>query len=108
MKTYTVTLPDEFAAFVDRMIAEKKWDSVDHLVMYGLATVMGEIAADERMTPEEVAELRREIQIGTDASTIGEVAPLDLNAIWAEARQRLGLTPEPEAAHAAGGETRPG
>ena len=29
MKTYQIALPDEVAAFVDRVLAEKKWDAAD-------------------------------------------------------------------------------
>ena len=32
MKTYQVTLPDEFAAFVDQVLADGKWGTIDDLI----------------------------------------------------------------------------
>jgi hypothetical protein len=101
MKTYQITLPDEFAAFVDRMIAEKKWDTPDLLVMYALSSVMTELASDEMMTPEEVEELRKQIQVGIDASERGEVGPLDWDEIDRLVKEKLAA--EREAAHAGSG-----
>jgi Arc/MetJ-type ribon-helix-helix transcriptional regulator len=98
MKTYQITLPDEFAAFVDRMIAEGKFDSVDHLVLYAVAQVEDEIRLDDETDKEG---LRKEIQKGIDQSKRGEVAPLDMAAIWAQVEERLAEEKQ-GAAHAAG------
>jgi hypothetical protein len=70
MKTYQITLPDDFAAFVDRVLAEKKWDDVDHLVMYALMQVQDELASDADM---DIDKLRKAIQIGIDQADRGEL-----------------------------------
>jgi Arc/MetJ-type ribon-helix-helix transcriptional regulator len=69
MKTYQVTLPDEFAAFVDRMIAEWKWESVDYVVMAALARLMTEMDHDDTAGQEW---LKKEIQKGIDSLDRGE------------------------------------
>ncbi len=102
MKTYQIALPDEFAAFVDRMVAEGKFDSVDHLILYAVSQVEDEIRADEAI---DLDELRRQIRVGTEQSARGEVAPLDLQAIWKRAMERLAAEKEP--AHVAGDADRP-
>ncbi len=98
MKTYQITLPDEFAAFADRMIAEGQWASVDDLVMAGLSMVQGGIALEDSFDKEW---LKKEIQKGIDSADRGEVAPLDMAAIWARVEQRLAERKR-EAAHATG------
>jgi hypothetical protein len=70
MKTYQITLPDDFAAFVDRVLAEKKWDDVDHLIMYALMQVQDELAADADV---DIDKLRKAIQIGIDQADRGEL-----------------------------------
>lgn len=70
MKTYQVTLPDEFAAFVDRMIAERKFDDLDHLFLYAVAMVEDDVRADEAVDQEW---LKREIQKGIDSANRGEL-----------------------------------
>ena len=86
MKTYTITLPDEFAAFVDKAVADKKFDSLDHLFLYAVAQVEDELCQDELVDKEW---LRKEIQKGLDSSARGEVAPLDMAAIWERVKKRL-------------------
>jgi Arc/MetJ-type ribon-helix-helix transcriptional regulator len=97
MKSYQITLPDDVAAFVDRVLAEKKWDDVDHLVMYALGAVETELDADADI---DIDELRQAVQVGIDQADRGELAPLDTDAIWARAQPRL--AERREAAHAAG------
>ena len=101
MKTYQVTLPDEFAAFVDRVLAEGKWESVDYLVMAGLAMVQDGLALEESFDQEW---LLKEIQQGIDSSNRGEIAPLDMDAIWKRVEARLASEKEP--AHAPGDSDR--
>jgi Arc/MetJ-type ribon-helix-helix transcriptional regulator len=95
MKTYQVTLPDEFAAFVDRAVVDGKFESVDHLVLYAVAQVEDELRRDESI---DVAALREEIRIGLEQSNRGQVSPLDMAAIWKRVRDRLAA--EAEAVHA--------
>jgi antitoxin ParD1/3/4 len=84
MKTYQITLPDEFAAFVDRMVAEGKFDSVDLLVLYAVAQVMDEMDRDA-VTDKEW--LRKEIQKGIDSANRGEL--LDGPTVMARLREKL-------------------
>ena len=70
MKTYQITLPDEFAAFVDRMIAERKFDDLDHLFLYAIAQVEDEERQDASIDQEW---LKKEIQKGIDSANRGEL-----------------------------------
>ena len=70
MKSYQVTLPDEIAAFVDRVLAERKWDSVDHLVAYALLQVESEPTCDDAA---ELDALRKAVQVGIDQADRGEL-----------------------------------
>ncbi len=70
MKTYQIALPDDVAAFVDRVLAEKKWDDVDHLVMYALGYVESELEADADVN---IDELRKLVQVGIDQADRGEL-----------------------------------
>ena len=97
MKTYQITLDDEFAAMVDRLVAEGKFDSVDHLVQYAVWLVEDEVARDADVDQDW---LRREIQKGLDSADRGELAPLDMAAIRARAQARIAS--EKEAVHVAG------
>ena len=99
MKSYQVTLPDEIAAFVDRVLAEKKWDSLDNLVAYALLQVESELERDKYIDCDA---LRKAIQIGIDQADRGEVAELDMKEVWERAMKRL--AERKETAHAAGGQ----
>lgn len=103
MKTYQITLPDEFAEFMDRMVSEGKFDSADHLVLYAVSQVEDEMHRDEAI---DLDELRRQIRGATEQSARGEVAPLDMPAIRKRAMERLAA--EKEQAHVAGNADRPG
>jgi Arc/MetJ-type ribon-helix-helix transcriptional regulator len=103
MKTYQITLPDEFAAFVDRMIAERKFDDLDHLFLYAVAMVEDDVRADEAVDQEW---LKKEIQKGIDSANRGELAPLDMDAIRKRVEARLASEKEP--AHAPGDADRAG
>jgi Arc/MetJ-type ribon-helix-helix transcriptional regulator len=82
MKSIQVTLPDEIAAFVERVLAEKKWDTVDNLVAYALLQVENELRLDEHT---DLDALRKAIQIGIDQADRGEVAELDMKEVWERA-----------------------
>jgi antitoxin ParD1/3/4 len=84
MKTYQVTLPDEFAAFVDRVLAEKKWDTLDHLIMYALMQVQSELEAD---ADQDIDALKKAIQVGIDQADRGEL--LDGEAVMKRLRDKL-------------------
>ena len=86
MKTYQIALPDEVAAFVDRVLAEKKWDAVEDLVTYALGYVEAELEADSDV---DIGALRKAVQIGIDQADRGECVELDMEAVLAKARARL-------------------
>ena len=71
MKTYQVTLPDELAAFVDRMLAEGKWDSADHLVAYGLLRAQDDLEPGEGPDTDRLAEA---VRVGIEQADRGELA----------------------------------
>lgn len=84
MKTYQITLPDDVAAFVDRVLAEKKWDTLDDLVMYALGTVGAEL---ERDADTEIDALRKAVQIGIDQANRGEL--VDGEVVMKRLRDKL-------------------
>jgi antitoxin ParD1/3/4 len=84
MKTYQIALPDEFAAFVDRMIAEGKWESADYVVMAALARLMTEMEHDDTADREW---LKKEIQKGIDQLDRGE--GVDGPTFMAQLREKL-------------------
>ncbi len=98
MKTYQVTLPDEFAAMVDRLVGGGKFESVEHLVMYAVSQVEEEVRADDRLDKDR---LRAEVQKGVDSAGRGEVAELDMPTVWRQVERRL-AEGQTEAARAAG------
>lgn len=98
MKSFQVTLPDEIAAFVDRVLAEKQWDTVDNLIAYALLLVENELRLDE---DTDLDALRKAIQIGVDQADRGEVAELDMKEVWERAMKRL--AERQETANAASG-----
>jgi Arc/MetJ-type ribon-helix-helix transcriptional regulator len=97
MKTYEITLPDEFAAFVDRVLADGQWGTIEDLVTYGLARAQDDIRQDQEM---DLVALRKAIQVGIDQADRGEVKELDMAAVWERAVQRV--AERREKAHAAG------
>jgi antitoxin ParD1/3/4 len=84
MKTYQVTLPDEIAAVVDRLIADGKFDSVDHLMLYAAVQVEQEIDREEGTDQEW---LKQQIQVGIDQADRGEL--LDGPTVMARLRAKL-------------------
>jgi len=51
MKTYQITLPDEFAKFVDETLAKGAWDDLDHMMMYGLMRIQDDLQVAGRDRP---------------------------------------------------------
>ena len=96
MKTYQIALPDEVAEFVDRMLADGKWGTIDDLILYGLARTQDDLRMEDGMDQDA---LRKAVQIGIDQANRGEVSALDMDAIFERATQRL---QEAEKVHAGG------
>ena len=84
MKTYQVTLPDEVAAFVDRVLAEKKWDTFDDLVQYALGAIETELELEKG---QDIDALRKAVQVGIDQLDRGE--GIDGEVVEARLRAKL-------------------
>lgn len=80
---YQIALNDQFAAFVDRVLADGNWDSADDLVMYALSSVMDELRRDEHIDQDA---LRNAIQIGIDQADRGDAieGPIVLDRLRAK------------------------
>ena len=70
MKTYQVTLNDESAALVDKMLQDGPWDSIDELFLNGIGTLQEDVAGDEYLDVEEIREKLRLGQEDIDAGRI--------------------------------------
>ena len=97
MKTYTVTLPDEFAEMVDRWLAAGKFASADHLMLYAVGLLDNDLAGDEG---SDLERLRAEIAVARAQIDRGEARPLDVQKL----RRRVDaeLAADRETAHAPG------
>jgi Arc/MetJ-type ribon-helix-helix transcriptional regulator len=84
MKTFQVTLPDEFAAFVDRVLAEKQWDTVDDLVMAALLRLQEEVSEAVEPTGDEV---KKAVRVGIEQADRGELT--DGPAVFQRMRDKL-------------------
>lgn len=82
MKTYQVTLPDEIAAFVERVLADKTWDSADHLIAYALMQTEAELKGEA--TTEAV---RNAVRVGIEQADRGELT--DGPAVLKRLRDKL-------------------
>ena len=78
--------PPDLQPFVDEMIAGGTYDNVHGLILHAVY-----LLRDHELTRRrKYEELKKEIQIGIDQLDRGEVAPLDLDEIFAEAMRRIG------------------
>ena len=84
MKTFQVALPDELAAFIDRMIAEKQWDTVDDLVTAALLRVQEEVNEHAVANPDRV---KNAVRVGMEQADRGELA--DGPAVFQRLRDKL-------------------
>ena len=84
MKTYQVTLPDEVAAFVDRVLAEKLFDDFDNLIVCALSSVEAELEIEKC---QDIDALRKASQIGIDQLDRGE--GVDGEEVMARLRAKL-------------------
>jgi hypothetical protein len=77
-------LPNELAAFVDRAVAAKEWDTIDDLVAYALLRVETELALEG---DADVDSLRKAVQVGIDQADRGEL--VDGPAVMKRLRDKL-------------------
>lgn len=87
----TISLPSELEEIVNARVLSGQYNSAGEVIREGL------LLLEEQDTLRQIKReyLRREIQIGLEAESRGEVAPLDIEAIIAEGKHRLAV-PEPK------------
>jgi len=56
MKTYQITLPDESAALVDKMLQDGPWESIDELFLNSIGSLQEDVEADDNIDIEELRE----------------------------------------------------
>ncbi|MGL6095523.1 MAG: hypothetical protein ACRC7O_06975, partial [Fimbriiglobus sp.] len=71
MKTFTITLPDDSAALVERWLAAQTWDNVDDLMTYAVEMVRQDIARDAYVDHDW---LKEQIRQARESSARGDVA----------------------------------
>ncbi len=81
----TVTLSDDMEKYVKAKVQSGEYSSVIEVVRAGLYLLEDQ----ETLRQIRLERLRKEISIGIEAADRGEVAPLDIEAIVAEGRERL-------------------
>lgn len=69
MKTYTITLPDEVAAMLDKAIAAGAFASADEMVLNGIVLADHASRAGEQLDKDW---LLKELQLGVDQLDRGE------------------------------------
>jgi predicted transcriptional regulator len=73
MKTYQITLPDDVAAALDRLIAAGRYESADALLLEAVLDRQTQAEEDAAMTDAERESLRKAIQVGIDQADRGEL-----------------------------------
>ncbi len=84
MKTYTISLPDEIAAFVERAVAEQRFSDPGHVILYALAQLEHQRPVPD---PEDVEWVRAQIQVGLDQIERGKV--IDGEVVMARLKAKL-------------------
>ena len=84
MKTYQVTLSDDSAALVDKMLQDGPWESIDELFLNGIGTLQEDVAADEHF---DLDVLRAKLQVGLDDIAAGRMH--DGEEVFAELMARF-------------------
>jgi hypothetical protein len=74
MKTYQVTLNDETAAMVDKMLQDGPWESIDELFVNSIGTLQEDVSADEHF---DLDILRAKLQVGLDDIAAGRTHDAD-------------------------------
>jgi antitoxin ParD1/3/4 len=83
MKTFQVTLPDEVAAFVERILADKQWDALDDLVTAALVRLREDVEAGSGQSDD----LKNAVRIGVEQADRGELS--DGPAVLQRMREKL-------------------
>ncbi|MGL6095569.1 MAG: ribbon-helix-helix domain-containing protein [Fimbriiglobus sp.] len=89
MKTFTITLPDPLAAFVEQAVAEQRFTDPQHVVVYAVAQLAYPRPVSE---PEDIEWVRAQIQVGLDQIERGEV--IDGEVVMARLRAKLAAAAE--------------
>ena len=85
-----LTLRPDLQQFVDEKVRAGQYSGAAEVLEEALVL----LREQERSCPEELEELRREIQIGLDASAAGQTAPWSADEIKSEGRRLLQQAPK--------------
>jgi antitoxin ParD1/3/4 len=80
--------PADLQPYVDELLARDRFVHVSELIIEAVY-LHRDLELARRHKHEE---LKREIQIGIDQADRGQVAPLDMDAIWQRVLEKLGQT----------------
>jgi len=72
MKTYEVTLTDDTAAMVDKMMQDGPWDNVDQLFADGIGTLQEDVLVEQEMNLD-YDEVRRKLAEADEDIAVGRV-----------------------------------
>jgi len=72
MKTYEVTVNDDTAAMVEKMLQDGPWDNVDQLFADGLGTLQEDVLIEQEMNLD-YDEVRRKLQDAEEDIVAGRV-----------------------------------
>ena len=86
MKTYQVTLPDESAALVEKMLQDGPWESIDELFLNSIGTLQEDVLIEEEMNLD-YDEVRRKLQEGMNSLEKGDM--IDGEEYFADLVSRL-------------------
>lgn len=89
MKTFQVTLPDEDAALVEKMLQDGPWESIDELFLNSIGTLQEDVLAEEAMNLD-YDEVKRKLEEGIASLERGE--SVDGEEYFATLLQRLEST----------------
>jgi antitoxin ParD1/3/4 len=82
--------PPDLQPYVDEMLASGRYEHVSDIVLEAVYLHRDR----EWLRQKKYDELKKEIQIGIDQADRGQVAPLDLDAIWQQVLEKLGESVE--------------
>jgi antitoxin ParD1/3/4 len=82
--------PADLQPYIDELLASGRYEHVSEIILEGVYLHRDR----EWLRQKKFEELKKEIQIGIDQADRGEVAPLDMDAIWQRVLEKLGQTAE--------------
>lgn len=82
-----ITLPPDLQSFVDESVAKGEYRDADDFIVWAVARHRDDSAILER----KLAALKRDIAIGKEEISRGDIEPWDAEATWANACDKLGI-----------------